>query len=107
MGHPDGEVAQAACLRGEAEATFARWQAQQRYSRAQNSKQRPIPEYMPGDLVFYWRSQLYGKKAGGTRLQTGRAAGYAGPARILALETRRDQDNKIAMWFGWFATTDS
>ncbi|CAE7180345.1 RE2, partial [Symbiodinium pilosum] len=92
MGHPDGEVAQAACLRGEAEATFARWQAQQRYSRAQNSKQRPIPEYMPGDLVFYWRSQLYGKKAGGTRLQTGRAAGYAGPARILALETRKSED---------------
>ena len=93
MSNPEGEVAHAARLRGEAEATFARWQAQQRVSRALNSKQRPIPEYVPGDLD--WRSQLYGKKAGGTRIQTGRSAGYAGPARVLALETRRDEDQKI------------
>ncbi|CAE7530108.1 RE2, partial [Symbiodinium pilosum] len=94
MGHPDGEVAQAARLRGEAEATFARRQAQQRYSRAE-LKATSHSGVHTGDLVFYWPSQLYGKKVGGTRIQTGRAAGYAGPARILALETRRDQDNKI------------
>ena len=81
MGNPEGEVAQATRLRGEAEATFARWQAKEKIGRALNSKHRKIPEFAPGDLVYYWRSQLYGKYAGGTRIQTGSAAGYAGPAQ--------------------------
>ena len=86
--NPEGEVARSRVLREEAEVAFTRWQAQQRYSRAQNSKGRPVPEYVPGDLVYYWRSTIPPKDKE-TRIQTGRLSGYAGPARILALETRR------------------
>ena len=94
MGNPEGEVAQSARLRAEAEATFIKWQSQQRVSRALNSRSRKTPEFAPGDLVYYWRTQMYGKKASGTRIQTGSSAGYAGPARILALETRRDGEQQ-------------
>ena len=95
MGNPEGELAQAQRLRTEAEVAFTKWQAQQRLSRAANSRTRGIPEYAPGDLVYYWRTQLQGKHAAGKPIQTGRSAGYAGPARVLALETRRDGDNKV------------
>ena len=61
MGNPEGEIAQHQKLREEAEVAFTRWQAQQRLSRAINSKERKIPEFAPGDLVFYWRTQLQGK----------------------------------------------
>ncbi|CAE7268352.1 unnamed protein product [Symbiodinium pilosum] len=45
MGNPEGEIAQHQKLREEAEVAFTRWQAQQRLSRAINSKERKIPEF--------------------------------------------------------------
>ena len=62
--------------------------------RALNSKGRKLPEFFPGDLVFFWRSYIK-KNQDGTRIQTGAVGGYAGPARILALETRHDDDGKL------------
>lgn len=58
-----------------------------------NSKSKPIPSYVPGELVFYWRH--LGRKEAGQRFQTGHFYGYAGPARILALETRFDEDGNV------------
>ena len=95
MANPESELAQNQRMRVEAEVAFTRWQAQQRISRALNSRDRKVPEYAPGDLVYYWRTQLQGKHAAGSPIQTGRSAGYAGPARVLALETRRDSDQKV------------
>ena len=94
MSVPEGEVGRAAQLRLEAETAFLKWQSQQRLDRAANSKHRRIPEFAPGDLVFYWRSVIP-KQGPGTRIQTGNKAGYTGPARVLALETRRDEDGKL------------
>lgn len=76
-----------------AEETFLRWQAKERIARALNSKAKAIPTYMLGDLVFYWRH--LGRKEAGQRYQTGHFYGYAGPARILALKTRFDEDGNV------------
>ena len=95
MSNPEGELAQNQRLRVEAEVAFTRWQAQQRLSRAANSKNRLVPEFAPGDLVYYWRSHVRGHHAAGTPIQTGRNAGYAGQARILAMETRRDGEQRV------------
>lgn len=81
-------------LRLSAEEIFVRWQAKSRVDRALQSKGRPFPEYTPGDVVFYWRGHLRSGERG-ERFQTGTYGGYAGPARVLALETRRDTDGKL------------
>ena len=94
MGVPEGEVARAQQLRVEAEVAFTRWQAAERLSRASNSRHRRLPEYAPGDLVYYWRSHIQ-NSGQGTRMQTGSYSGYAGPARVLALETRRDEEGHV------------
>lgn len=80
-------------LRLQAEEVFLKWQAKERLARAMNSKSKPIPIYTPGELVFYWRH--LGRKEAGQRYQTGHFHGYAGPARILALETRFDEDGNV------------
>ena len=95
MGNPEGELAQHQRMRVEAEVAFTRWQAQQRVTRALNSRSRKVPEFAPGDLVYYWRTQLRGHHAAGEPIQTGTNAGYAGPARILAMETRRDGAQQV------------
>ena len=95
MGNPEGELAQHQRMRVEAEVAFTRWQAQQRVTRALNSRPRKVPEFAPGDLVYYWRTQLRGHHAAGEPIQTGTNAGYAGPARILAMETRRDGAQQV------------
>lgn len=94
MENPEGELAQRQNLRLQAEEKFVRWQAKDRVDRALNSKGRKLPEFFPGDLVFSWRSCIK-KNQDGTRIQTGTVGGYAGPARILALETRHDDDGKL------------
>jgi hypothetical protein len=55
--NPEGELDRAVQLRAEAEKALSDWQAQQRLSRARNSRTRPRMEFQPGDLVYYWRSQ--------------------------------------------------
>ena len=73
--HPDGEfktlhlgvhTTDAAALRSiergvqrrsEAEKAVLDWNAQQRILRVKHSKHRPCYDYVPGELVFYWRTQ--------------------------------------------------
>ena len=75
--------------RAVAEKALVDWQAQQRVNRAMNSRSRAQCVYRPGDLVFFWRTQESGrhKRQPGTR--QGR---FLGPARILAMETRQNED---------------
>ena len=94
MEDPEGAHRHQHELRLSAEETFVRWQAKSRVDRALQSKGRPFPEYTPGDVVFYWRGHLRSGE-NGERFQTGTYGGYAGPARVLALETRRDTDGNL------------
>ena len=89
MDSPEGEFRRQSELRLKAEEIFIRWQASERLSRALNSKGRPVPTYNPGDLVFYWRTIKPGGQ--GQKHQTGPYGGYAGPARVLAMEVRYDE----------------
>ena len=83
----DQEFQKSAQLRAEAEKAHAEWNAAQRISRAVNSKPRPQVLYQPGDLVYFWRSQVSGQG----RSQPGSKKGhFLGPARVLATETRQD-----------------
>ncbi|CAE7216023.1 RE1 [Symbiodinium sp. CCMP2592] len=89
----------AALRRASAEKALADWQASQRISRAMNSRTRPVFDYQPGELVYYWRSQVSGQ----SRKHPGSKHGYfLGPARILATEQRRDAEGHLypgsAVW---------
>ena len=75
-------------LRATAEKALADWQAQQRVTRAANSRTRPSHLYHPGDLVYFWRTQESGKGKRSPGTTQGR---FLGPARILAMETRRSE----------------
>ena len=63
--------------------------AQQRVTKALNSRTRPQHRYQPADLVYFWRTQESGrhKKQPGTNQRR-----FLGPARILGMETRRDSE---------------
>ncbi|CAE7455783.1 RE1 [Symbiodinium sp. CCMP2592] len=93
------ELKREARLRAEAEKALADWTAQQRVTKALNSRTRPHQQYQPGDLVFFWRTQEsgQGKRSPGTK--HGR---FLGPARILATEVRRNPDGSTrdghAIW---------
>lgn len=78
----------------KAEELFVDEQYKQRIRRAQESVNRTLKVYYPGDLVFYWRKQLAGhkKEMGG---QTFKNGAFLGPARVLATETRVDSDGEI------------
>ena len=67
----------------EAEQAFHKEQNKERLKRALLSGHRPALQVTPGDLVFYWRLQ------GSGTFKRGR---FLGPARVLAVETRRDSD---------------
>ena len=93
------EFETSAKLRAEAEKAHAEWNAAQRISRAVNSRSRPRYPYQPGDLVYFWRSQVSGQG----RQQPGSKRGmFLGPARILATESRRETDGTLrpgsAIW---------
>ena len=75
--------------RASAEKALADWQAAQRLSRAANSRTKPVPDFEPGELVYFWRTQ----DASQGRTSPGSKRGrFLGPARVLALERRSDQD---------------
>ena len=86
------EFEQSARLRAEAEKAHAEWNAAQRISRAINSKARPRFPYQPGDLVYFWRSQVSGQ---GKHHPSSKRGMFLGPARILATESRRDSDGTL------------
>ncbi|CAE7675497.1 GIP [Symbiodinium sp. CCMP2592] len=78
-------------LRASAEKALVEWQAQQRVTRAVNSRTRPSHLYHPGDLVYFWRTQESGRGKRSPNTTQGR---FLGPARILAMETRRSADDE-------------
>ena len=85
------ELEQAAKLRAEAEKAHAEWVSAQRISRALNTRPRPPFKFKPGDLVYFWRSH----EAGQSRRSPGSKQGrFLGPARVLATETRRDEQGQ-------------
>ncbi len=67
----------------KAEELFLKWIYEQRFSRAKNSKARPINEVTPGALVFYWR-----KDKGETK------GSFKGPARVLVQETQKEMQSE-------------
>ena len=94
-----GEFARSVKLRAEAEKAQSDWSAEQRIQRALHSRHRPCFNYRPGELVFYWRTQ----EANKSRRQPGGKHGrFLGPARILATESRTEEDGTIrpggAIW---------
>eukprot|EP00435_Cladocopium_sp_Y103_P048422 s1300_g14.t1 len=68
-----------------AEQAFLDWTAQQRISRAENSKGRSLVDYQPGDLVYVWRQQVSGQS-------TVKGGAFVGPARVLAVEHHVSKD---------------
>ena len=73
--NPTTEFQQAVQRRVEAEKAHSEWNARQRLNRAQNSRSRPVMDYHPGELVFYWRQQDSSKKQAGTGIQEGVLSG--------------------------------
>ena len=97
--NPGREFEASVQRRAEAEKAHAEWQAKQRLVRASNSRSKPLCDYQPGELVYFCKSQEAGKsrKAPGNR--HGR---FIGPARILAVESKRQPDGSLlpgsAVW---------
>ena len=65
-----------------AEQAFSEWVFQERMSRAKNTRSYRLQEFFPGDLVYVWRVQNVNPRGGG----------FTGPGRVLAVETRKDED---------------
>ncbi|CAK9012567.1 Retrovirus-related Pol polyprotein from transposon RE1 (Retro element 1) (AtRE1) [Includes: Protease RE1 [Durusdinium trenchii] len=86
MQSPDGEMEVASQLRQQASKAFIDWQVQEKLTRARNSKHHPHKDFFPGDLVFYWRTQL----GNAERQNSWNRGNYVGPARVLAVETRQE-----------------
>ena len=78
--------------RAEAEKALADWQAQQRVTKAMNSRTRPLHHYQPGDLVYFWRTQESNKNKRQSGMNQGR---ILGPARVLAMETRKGPEGEL------------
>ena len=91
LNRPLEEFQKEAQLRAEAEKALAEWNAQQRIQRAVNSRSRPDCVYHPGDLVYFWRTQESNKSKKHPGTNQGR---FLGPARVLAMETRKDDRNQ-------------
>ncbi|CAE7681801.1 RE2 [Symbiodinium sp. CCMP2456] len=97
--NPSGEFERSVKRRLEAEKCLLEWQAQQRLLRARHSKHRPCYSYVPGELVFYWRTQDSNK---GRRQPGGKHGRFLGPARVLATESRCEASGEVrpggAIW---------
>ena len=83
----DGGFQEDATMRCKAEKAFAEEQAKRRLERAARMGHRRAQVYVPGDLVYYWRKQL--QPGDRTSFQTGK---FLGPARVIATETRKDEE---------------
>ena len=97
--NPTRELERSVKLRAEAEKALSDWCAGQRLMRAKHSRHRPSYNYIPGELVYYWRTQDANK---GRRQPGGKHGRFLGPARILATETRKGPDGSAqpggAVW---------
>lgn len=81
--NPGDGIQQSIELMKHAEQALSEWQANQRVNRALNSRAQKKFKYQPGDLVYFWRKQVSGRT-------TGKHGVFLGPARILAMETKKD-----------------
>ncbi|CAE7357392.1 RE1 [Symbiodinium sp. CCMP2592] len=90
--NPTGEFARSIERQRTAEQALSEWQAKQRLSRAAHSRGRRVLDFVPGELVFFWRSQVSGQ----SRREPGDRHGqFLGPARVLATETKRDDQGHL------------
>ena len=93
----DGEMARNHQRMKIAEQAFLDWTNEQRLQRAECSRARRRLNFSPGDLVYIWRHQLPLKTA-----QRNTCGRFIGPARILAVERRRDSNGDLvagsAVW---------
>ena len=97
-GHPihpqqfvDGGFGENIKAMAAAEQSFSRFQAQARLARAEAAGRRPMKHLVPGDLVFYWRKQVQGGQGRGFSW----SGQFLGPARVLAVETREDEQGRL------------
>jgi hypothetical protein len=74
-----------------AEQSFSRFQAKARLARAEAAGRRPMKHFVLGDLVFYWRKQVQGGQGRGFSW----SGQFIGPARVLAVETREDEQGRL------------
>ena len=82
-----------------AEKAFIEEQTNQRIQRAEAMGRRKTQHFLPGDLVFYWRTQQAGKSH-----QKSPKGKFLGPARVHATKSRRESTGKIrpgaVAWLG-------
>ena len=83
----EGEVPRNLERMKQAEMAFQEWVFNERISRAKNTRSYRQETFSPGDLVFVWRVQ--GKTKGPAN--SSKVGGFTGPARVLATETRQDE----------------
>ena len=91
MCDPDSELAQSHKTRADAAKTFIDWQLKEKANRAYNSRHHVFKDVCPGDLVFYWRTTIPGAEK-----HAWNRGNYIGPARVLAVETRKEADGRFA-----------
>ena len=87
----DGGFAENIKAMAIAEQSFSRHQATVRLERAKAAGGRPLKSFVPGDLVFYWRKQVQGGQGKGFSWR----GQFLGPARVLAVETREDEQGRL------------
>lgn len=74
-----------------AETAFLQEQAQRRLERASRMGPRASHQYVPDDLVYYWRKQVAGRR----EVISFRGGKFLGPARVIATDTRREPDGGL------------
>ena len=86
-------------LRLEAEHLHAKLSAEARISRAMNSRSKPVKQFLPGDLVYYQRHKVPRRAPSNIDVDAPRMriARWFGPARVLACETRVDDQGTSRM----------
>ena len=73
------------------EQSFSEWIANERIKRAENTRSYRLQCFAPGDLVFVWRQQNPNSRHGAQAHR----GGFTGPARVLATETRQNEDGSF------------
>ena len=61
--NPNGEFKRNVERMKHAEQALSEWQAQQKVTKALNSRGQRLMDYRPGDLIYYWRKQIKGEPA--------------------------------------------
>ena len=87
-----GEFERNVARQASAEAAHSRWHAHQRILRAKHSRGRRVLNFTLGDLVCFWRRQEACKGRSSPISGKGRCLG---PARVLATETKRDDQGHL------------